>query len=349
MTTRTRHGFTMVEMIAIVAILAMLIALIMPALGGARLHAVNAKCHSRLHQLGIAYSSRSLDLRASGQIREPVIGNAASWAVELAPYLDHNLEVTQCPSVPENIDHGSEDGKDRFVVVEGTDVQIEDTSLGISISFPLGNTTAMAWKHPWFDFAGPRPEGAFNIAYLDDSNWNYYLNNPDALAGDPPLGYSTAISGDKLATYIYPDRDGPGTVTVYVRKMAHTATKKSYLLLNGQVWTNTNGDVYMGAEKKWYVLPTTLSSEGYGMNYRIKDMRAGDNRVYLLDYAKTVADLADAPGRPHRDSWVANQAPRHFDRMNALLGDGSVRSFHPDELNPNVPDTQTNLWQPSTP
>jgi prepilin-type N-terminal cleavage/methylation domain-containing protein len=108
MTTRTRsNGFTLVELLVVIAIIGILVALLLPAVQGAREAARRNSCQNNLKQLGLAtlnYESARRHLPPSVNVDRTVTatGNNGSWGVHgrLLPYLEEeslrslvNLEV----------------------------------------------------------------------------------------------------------------------------------------------------------------------------------------------------------------------------------------------------------------
>ena len=92
---RTGRAFSLVELLTVVAILAILVALIMPALGRAKLIAQKVTCQTRLKQIGRAAKQYALDNNGYGVKIHPTSTTCFSDA--LLPQL-HSEEIFWCPS-----------------------------------------------------------------------------------------------------------------------------------------------------------------------------------------------------------------------------------------------------------
>jgi len=96
----------------------------------------------------------------------------------------------------------------------------------------------------------------------------------------------------------------------------------------------------------WGVYSLAAKNVSYGMNDEaiwLGSHRGNSNKILMLDYEKTVADLV---GHDHTDYWPETVAPRHFGTCNVLFIDGSVRVFYPKEIDPEDPALNRLWWAP---
>jgi prepilin-type N-terminal cleavage/methylation domain-containing protein/prepilin-type processing-associated H-X9-DG protein len=95
MGTVPSRAFTLVELLVVIAIISVMLAMVFPALSGAREAARRTTCASRLCELGVAlgeYQAAHGSLppgttEPKGPIRNVAQGNHISWLVHLLPYL----------------------------------------------------------------------------------------------------------------------------------------------------------------------------------------------------------------------------------------------------------------------
>ncbi len=116
-TVSTRRGtaFTLVELLVVIAIIAILIALLLPALAGARRESNSILCASNLRQLGTAYQEYTQSSAAVTRgFAYTTSFDSGQWAIFLAPMFGENLAETNpaftipaaeravlmCPSAP---------------------------------------------------------------------------------------------------------------------------------------------------------------------------------------------------------------------------------------------------------
>jgi prepilin-type processing-associated H-X9-DG protein/prepilin-type N-terminal cleavage/methylation domain-containing protein len=99
---RRRCAFTLVELLVVVAIVTILIALLMPALVGARRKAQTIVCAANLRTIGQAMAMYTQRYRVYPCWYISDQGNRyAIWPVRLRPFTDGNQDVFYCPAQDE--------------------------------------------------------------------------------------------------------------------------------------------------------------------------------------------------------------------------------------------------------
>ena len=77
----TSRGFTLVELLVVVAIITVLVALLLPALSGAREHANRIKCLSTLRSMGQAAQMHADSTSEDGDLDEERVELWRRWLV----------------------------------------------------------------------------------------------------------------------------------------------------------------------------------------------------------------------------------------------------------------------------
>jgi len=86
---RTDRGFTLIELLVVISIIALLVALLLPALGGARSAAMGAKCKSNQRQCAMAFPMYNADWKDYWPLSGYDIGgltSSANWSGVVGHY-----------------------------------------------------------------------------------------------------------------------------------------------------------------------------------------------------------------------------------------------------------------------
>jgi len=82
----------------------------------------------------------------------------------------------------------------------------------------------------------------------------------------------------------------------------------------------------------------------YGINNKADALAEGEGgKILMVEYAKLVAHVV---GPDAADVWKDAVQPRHYDRLNVLYADGSVRSRSARDIDPERPDIYRRHWKP---
>ena len=99
-------GFTLIELLVVIAIIALLLAIIMPALQGAKKQAYDIICRSNLRQIGLAANLYAEEY--DNYIPRGTGGSDLIWFVQFLPFLGQdeqttdyrNVKIYRCPAFP---------------------------------------------------------------------------------------------------------------------------------------------------------------------------------------------------------------------------------------------------------
>jgi prepilin-type processing-associated H-X9-DG protein/prepilin-type N-terminal cleavage/methylation domain-containing protein len=96
---RTRHAFTLVELLVVVGIIGVLIGLVMPAIQAAREAARRVNCSSNMHQLGLGIT-QFVNAHNGAFPFTYHAGNSKTWIATVAPFLENVDQIRLCPDDP---------------------------------------------------------------------------------------------------------------------------------------------------------------------------------------------------------------------------------------------------------
>ena len=159
-------GFTLVELLVVIGIIAVLIALLLPALNGARRAANDTVCSNNLRQLSTAYMMYTTVWKGVLPLNQHDAGGAAGlaqnsfarfkypWSVQLLPYINNNRKMYICPVDLKAQKNSPQDMSDEWAYFEQqpgyTNSYHCKFDLGSVTFAPSCRTTGVPFgKNPW--------------------------------------------------------------------------------------------------------------------------------------------------------------------------------------------------------
>jgi prepilin-type processing-associated H-X9-DG protein len=285
-------------------------------------------CRTNLHRIYEALSSRQGDQLTGGTGDWRV----SSWPAALLPYVEGQSAVFFCPeggsaasvAGPEPVLRFYYAGKPWYTelkegpyVLKLSQTQFNDLKgLGYIVE---RKTVPPNLRWPYAPDADP------NLFWYCSEDWH-----------EPNTDFDFE---DILVKVV---NDGRGTVTMEFFKghgyQARLTDAEGNTLVDPVVTGST------------YSYEVDLYGEtNYGVNEWAAEKRVlGTGKVLALDYHAVVAATADdwADERADADADGVPDFARHTGRLNVLLGDGSVVTMEPQELDPADPAVARRLWLP---
>jgi prepilin-type processing-associated H-X9-DG protein/prepilin-type N-terminal cleavage/methylation domain-containing protein len=198
-------AFTLVELLVVVVILGVLVALLLPAIGGGRARAVETNCASNLRQLGLAIHLYSDDSNEFLPSPTEHLGDSTCWHQAVNHYLDGDTNAAAVALTKQDPIWGSFDPgcraqwrtikMNRKLAMPTNNVSASVTSLrrisgiGRTGTTPLlfdgtvektGSPVIKQYYHGWEPHVELRHRGGANILFVDGHVERWVTGNPQA-------------------------------------------------------------------------------------------------------------------------------------------------------------------------
>ncbi len=339
-----RRGFTLTELLVVVSIIVLLVAMVLPFMGGVRERGYLTLCQNNLEKISQAMGTASSNLGGqlpTGSSWLAAVKTNASQEVLLCPKghyrggggsvtLEGQVELI--PSPQSSVFNTLEDNKIVWMFQEREAYDLPST-IDVDISqpgrytnnrktpgtVPAGTMVDCYFLH--FDpIGGTNTTTNGQVITFTDEILGYVVHTPtldstDRILGSPGTVYSTGQGS----------RGFEGVEDVEI-----SDDGKSFIIHHYQ-------STFPGEEVRILTKPGGLAS--YGINSKVGHSRPNPNQIYIVEYDCTQVNI-DSP------TWEGYIAHRHYGRSNALLVDGSVHLLSDEEFDPKTGEW---LGQPTAP
>jgi prepilin-type N-terminal cleavage/methylation domain-containing protein len=332
-----RGGFTLAELLVVVAVIAMLLAIVAGATTRGFAIARSIKCKANLRHLGQAVEARRAEVNLQGRD----VMEATGWGDAIKEHVGHNQNAFVCAEA-------------NTAEMTYPDIKIEVWrpnahyyDLDTFTAYPYWDECAASemdfapgiWKLNAEDFASLNPQEGVSIAhmlprYTPGKNPNeYYYVFEDQRSGDGSVGTGD-VDYDDIGFHVIEDR---------------SKAELTIRTIKGGTWFTFNlvgpreGEFYTDVGDGGGPFPFSLLYMSYGMNWEVERFGTKTDKILMLDYGKEVVEVS---GGRSSDAWDQEVKPRHLGKVNVLMGDMSVISMDPDEIDPGIIANEKKYWTP---
>jgi len=314
--TRSRHGFTLPELMVVISIIALLAAMLMPSFSHVFAIGRRAICANNLQKIGQAV--HGWNARANLDSNGTDI-SASTWTGAVLQWCGDNQDVLICPESDSDAIGGPLRFDELSMLYVHSYGPNRYTGVWERTDYVLGQGMTEGW-----------PEGIANRSMF----WQVISKTSNsielALEDSWQDNSATANYKDLIIRFNF----GPTTTTVTYVSQGTGAFHYSLHYPNGDTILEGMGQgSNHGNEGSLSSGILSTRSTSYGMSNLASEIPPTRQVVLVLDYEKPIAHCG-GPDALDLEIWENMVSPRHLGKCNVLWSNGSVQALYTDEIDP---------------